>query len=254
MDAGAALVACWADCGLDTAFTVPGESFLPVLEALRQRRGQFHTVSMRHEGGCTFAALAYGARARKPAVAMVSRGPGATNAAIGVHAAHQDSVPMVLMIGHVRRHMRGRESFQEIDATSMFASMSKGVFQPETPEQVVSMAREAIALSMAGRPGPVVLVMPRDLGEAPAPDLAAAEPGALRTVVSPPPAAVAAMADRLAKAEKPLILAGELARDPEVRPALSALARRLGAPVLAAYRAQDVLDNNDPAYAGHLEI
>ena len=209
---------------------------------------------MRHEGGCTFAALAYGARARKPAVAMVSRGPGATNAAIGVHAAHQDSVPMILMIGHVRRHMRGRESFQEIDATSMFASMSKGVFQPETPEQVISMAREAIALSMAGRPGPVVLVMPRDLGEAPAPERAAVATGAGRAVVLPAPAAVAAMVDRLSAAEKPLILAGELARDPEARPTLSALAHRLGAPVLAAYRCQDVLDNHDPAFAGHLEI
>ena len=254
MDAGAALVACWADCGLDTAFTVPGESFLPVLEALRQRREQFRTVSMRHEGGCTFAALAYGARARKPAVAMVSRGPGATNAAIGVHAAHQDSVPMILMIGHVRLHMRGRESFQEIDATSMFASMSKGVFQPETPEQVISMAREAIALSMAGRPGPVVLVMPRDLGEAPAPEVGAGENGAGRAALLPPPPAVAAMVERLSAAEKPLILAGELARDPEARPTLSALAHRLGAPVLAAYRCQDVLDNSDSAYAGHLEI
>ena len=227
---------------------------MPVLEALRQRREQFRTVSMRHEGGCTFAALAYGARARKPAVAMVSRGPGATNAAIGVHAAHQDSVPMILMIGHVRRHMRGRESFQEIDATSMFASMSKGVFQPETPEQVISMAREAIALSMAGRPGPVVLVMPRDLGEAPAPEVGAGANGAGRAAVLPAPPALAAMVERLSAAEKPLILAGELARDPEARPTLSALAHRLGAPVLAAFRCQAVLDNSDSAYAGHLEI
>lgn len=253
MDAGTALVACLIDCGLDTGFTVPGESFLPVLEALRQRRDEFRLVSMRHEGGCSFAALGYSARAGRPALVMVSRGPGATNAAIGVHAAHQDSQPMVMVIGHVRRHMRGREAFQEIDPVSMFASISKAVLMPETPADVTAMARQAVKLSMAGRPGPVILVLPRDLCEAAA-EMPPLE-GRVGAAPNVPDASdVAALVERLATAKKPLIIAGELARGGDVRPVLEAFAQRSGAAVLSAYRCQDVLNNADPAYAGHLEI
>tara|TARA_E500000178_G_scaffold321617_1_gene345652 strand:- start:338 stop:1978 length:1641 start_codon:yes stop_codon:yes gene_type:complete len=253
MDAGTALVECLIDCGLDTGFTVPGESFLPVLEALRQRRERFRLVSMRHEGGCTFAALGYSARAGKPALVMVSRGPGATNASIGIHAAHQDSQPMVMVIGHVRRHMRGREAFQEIDPVSMFASISKAVLMPETPADVSAMARQAVQLSMAGRPGPVILVLPRDLCEAEA-EMPSLDGPEIPTPAAAPAADITALLGRFAAAKKPLIIAGELARRADIREPLADLARRLGAPVIAAYRCQDVLDNTDPAYAGHLEI
>ena len=151
MEAGAALVEALIDAGLDTAFTVPGESFLPVLEAMRRHRNRIQLVSVRQEGGGAFAAHAYGALSGRPAAIMVSRGPGAANASIGLHAALQDSVPMVLLIGHVRSHMRGREAFQEIDPASMFASMSKAVLQPERAEDVADAAREALRLSLAGR-------------------------------------------------------------------------------------------------------
>ena len=253
MEAGAALVEALIDAGLDTAFTVPGESFLPVLEAMRRHRNRIQLVSVRQEGGGAFAAHAYGALSGRPAAIMVSRGPGAANASIGLHAALQDSVPMVLLIGHVRSHMRGREAFQEIDPASMFASMSKAVLQPERAEDVADAAREAVRLSLAGRPGPVVLVVPRDFGEIEV--TAPPEKG----VIKPQPVIagleeIAALAAAVQSAKRPLILAGELARSPEARVALEAFAEASGAPVLAAYRCQDVMANTHAAYAGHLEI
>ena len=253
MEAGAALVEALVDAGVDTAFTVPGESFLPALEALRHRRNRIRLVSVRHEAGGSFAAHGYGALTGRPAAVFVSRGPGATNAAIGLHAAHQDSVPMVLFIGQIRSYARGREAFQEIDATAVFGSMTKAVLEPASAAELPALARRAVEIALEGRPGPVVVTMPRDFGEV---EVAApAERGPVeRTPVIAEAAAVDAFAAALAESRRPLIIAGELARLDAAREPLAAFAAALGAPVLAAYRCQDALDNGHPSYAGHLEI
>ena len=120
MEAGAALVNTIINAGIDTAFTVTGESFLAVLEALRSNQNRIRLVSVRQEGGGSLAAHGYAQVKRKPAAVFVSRGPGAANASIGLHAAHQDSIPMVMFLGQVRSHMKGRESFQEIDPKTSF--------------------------------------------------------------------------------------------------------------------------------------
>ncbi|GHD42101.1 thiamine pyrophosphate protein [Thalassobaculum fulvum] len=253
MEAGAALVEALVDAGVDTAFTVPGESFLPVVEALRHQRNRIRLVSVRHEAGGAFAAHGYGVLTGRPAAVFVSRGPGATNASIGLHAAQQDSVPLVLFIGQIRSYARGREAFQEIDATAAFGSMTKAVLEPSSPADLPALARRAVEIAVEGRPGPVVVTMPRDFGDGEVP-----VPAELGPVVRPAVVADAASLDALVaalgEAKRPVIVAGELARRPEAREPLAAFAAALGAPVLAAYRCQDVIDNELPAYAGHLEI
>lgn len=253
MEAGAALVGALIDAGVDTAFTVPGESFLAVLEALRLSRNRIRLVSVRQEGGGSMAAHGYGQIRGMPAAVFVSRGPGATNASIGLHAAHQDSVPMVMFIGQVRSYMKGREAFQEIDPHSAFASMSKAVLEPSSPDQMAETTRRAIEISIAGRPGPVVVVMPRDFGEAEV--TARPETGPVRrAAVGADDESLEALSAALNAAQRPLILAGELARQPAARDTLKSFAEALEAPILCGYRCQDVIDNAHPCYAGHLEI
>jgi len=253
MEAGAALVGALIDAGVDTAFTVPGESFLAVLEALRLNRNRVRLVSVRQEGGGTLAANAYGAIRGKPAAVFVSRGPGVTNASIGLHTAYQDSVPLVLFMGQVRSHMIGREAFQEIDPHSAFASMTKAVLEPKDATEMARMARRAVEISVSGRPGPVVVVMPRDFGEvdvgAP-PELGLLE----RADVIADTEVLEDLARALNAAKRPLVVAGELARGPAARDALGEFVEALGAPLICGYRCQDVLDNLHPGYAGHLEI
>ena len=239
--------------GIDTVFTVPGESFLTVIEALRRQRNKVRLVTTRHESGASFAAEAFAKVSGRPAVAMVSRGPGATNAAIGVHTAKQDSTPLVLFMGQVTTNSRGREAFQEIDPASTFASMAKGVFEPKTPEEIGPAVAEALALAVEGRPGPVVIALAKDLSEA---DVADAWPIPPRAASRPEiNASTASEAARLlAAAERPLILAGEAILFDDARDALVRLAEASGAPVIAAYRRQDAFPNDHEAYIGHLEI
>ena len=253
MEAGAALVETIINAGIDTAFTVPGESFLSVLESLRKNRNRVRLVSVRQEGGGSLAAHGYGQVKGKPAAVFVSRGPGATNASIGLHAAHQDSVPMVMFLGQIRSHMKGRESFQEIDPQTAFKSMTKAVLEPSTPLEMISMARQAIEISQAGRPGPVVVVMPRDFGEAIIEAKINSQP-IQRAAVIATEELLDDLSNALQKSKTPLILAGELARSPETRALLVDISNALGAPIISAYRCQDVVNNTSQSYAGHLEI
>jgi len=253
MKGGEALVETLIAHGVDTGFTVPGESFLPVIEALRQARNAFRLVTVRQEGGGTFAAEAYAKLTGRPAVCFVSRGPGATNASIGVHTAMQDCTPMLLMIGHVRTRSKGREAFQEVDHHRMFGALAKEVIEPATAADVADCTARALRIAMSGRPGPTVLVMPRDVGEADAGEVVVPHAGP-RPAIGADPTEVARAAQLLAVAERPLILLGEGAAGAAVRGAVEALAERSGAPVMAGYRRQDAFDNLHPAYAGHLEI
>jgi acetolactate synthase-1/2/3 large subunit len=253
MNGGESLVETLLEHGVDTVFTVPGESFLTVLEAMRRRQNAVRLVTSRQEGGAAFAAEAYGKLTGRPAAVFVSRGPGATNAAIGVHTAKQDSTPLLLFMGQVRRRSRGRESFQEIDPHSTFDSLAKAVLEPENADEVASLTARAIEIATSGRPGPVVVALPRDVTEA---EVVEAVPF---TPASPPPAApeaeaVARAAELIAAAQHPLILAGEAIVFEDCTAALTTFAEASGAPVMTVYRRQDVFANDHPAYAGHLEI
>lgn len=254
MNGGERLVEVLVEHGVDTAFTVPGESFLTVLEAMRQQQNRIRVVTVRQEGGGAFAAEAYGKLTGRPAAVFVSRGPGATNASIGVHTAKQDSTPLLLFMGHVRRSSRGRESFQEIDPHSAFASLAKAVLEPETPEEVAALTARAIALSTSGRPGPVVVVLPRDVTEAEIGETELAVSGVSQATRSAEESALARAATLLTEARHPLIVAGEAISFEDCSAALVAFAEASGAAVMTAYRRQDVFPNQHEAYAGHLEI
>ena len=159
---GRLLVDCLLAQSCDRVFTVPGESFLAVLDALHDSPA-IDTVVCRQEGGAAFMACADGAMTGRPGVCFVTRGPGATNASIGVHAAMQDSQPMILFIGDVDRGMRDREGFQEVDFATMFAPLSKWAARIDDAARIPEYVARAWSVAMAGRPGPVVLALPEDM-------------------------------------------------------------------------------------------
>ncbi|MGE8613135.1 MAG: thiamine pyrophosphate-binding protein [Achromobacter veterisilvae] len=163
-----ALLGIFAGNGIDRVFLVPGESYLGVLDALRDFP-DIDVLTCRHEGGASFMACADGRLTGRPGVVMVSRGPGAANAAIGVHAAQQDGVPMILLIGQVPRKDLRKEAFQEIDYQKMFGSIAKWVHEVAAPEDLAWAALKALRVAASGTPGPVVLVVPEDVQQSPAP-------------------------------------------------------------------------------------
>ena len=250
---GDALVATLLDHGVEVAFGVPGESYLAVLEALREAQERLRFVVTRHESGATFAACAYGRLARKPGVAFVTRGPGATNAAIGLHTARQDSVPLLLFIGQVPSDQRGREAFQEIDYHRMLAPLTKAVFEPMTPGEVAAAAAEAHAIAMDGRPGPVAVALPEDVTEGAAGNAPAPRPRP-RRARPPAPEAVDEIARHLAQAERPVAIAGEMVGFEGANAALAAFAEAHGCGVLSSFRQQGVVPCAHPAYLGTLGL
>ena len=148
--------------GCDRIFTVPGESFLAVLDALHDTP-EIQTVICRQEGGVAYMACADGTLTGRPGVAFVTRGPGATNASIGVHVAMQDSQPMILFIGDVDRGMREREGFQEVDFTAMFTPLAKWATRIDDPARIPEYVARAYTVAISGRPGPVVVALPEDM-------------------------------------------------------------------------------------------
>src|SRR5690349_20423727 len=160
---GEILVDCLRTHGVDRAFCVPGESYLAVLDALYDAREQIQLIVCRQEGGAAFMAEAYGKLTNRPGICFVTRGPGATNAAIGVHTAFQDSTPMILFIGQVGGDVVEREAFQEVDYRRMFGQMAKWVAQIDRAERIPEYLSHAFHLAVSGRPGPVVLALPEDM-------------------------------------------------------------------------------------------
>ncbi|MCG8512170.1 MAG: thiamine pyrophosphate-binding protein, partial [Rhodospirillales bacterium] len=148
--------------GVDTVFCVPGESYLAALDAFYDARQQVRLITCRHEGGAANMAEAYGKLTGRPGICFVTRGPGATNASIGVHTAFQDSTPMVLLVGQIGRSMVDREAFQEVDFRRMCGQLAKRVEQIEDPARIPEYVSRAFHMAMDGRKGPVVLVLPED--------------------------------------------------------------------------------------------
>ena len=248
---GQALVDALRIHGCDMAFAVPGESYLAVLDALHDV-SDIKLIVARHEGGAAMMADAYGKLTGKPGVAMVTRGPGATNACHGVHIAFQDSTPMILLIGQVGRSMVDREAFQEIDYRRMFGEMAKWVAQIDDPDRVSEYIGRAYHTALSGRPGPVVLALPEDMLTEPsaAPD---ARPHRIAEP-APTPAAMAELRDRLGRAERPFVIAGGGGWTAAARDDLAAFAEANDLPVGVSFRCQDLMDNAHPNYAGHVGI
>ncbi len=254
--AGHLIVECLVKQGVEVAFGVPGESYLAVLDGFHAYRDQIRFVTNRQEGGAAFMAEAQGKLTGRPGVCFVTRGPGATNASIGVHTAFQDSTPMVLFVGDVASDMRDREAFQEVDYGAFFGPSTKGfakrVERIDDARRIPEYVARAFATAMNGRPGPVVLVLPEDMltqevDEAPLPRVDAVEawsdPGALRT-----------LRELLLASARPLVIAGGGGWTPQAAQALQRFAENWKLPVANAFRFQDTFDNHHPQYAGDVGI
>jgi acetolactate synthase-1/2/3 large subunit len=245
------LVDCLAAHGVDRVFCVPGESYLAALDALHDSNA-IETVICRHEGGAGFAALGDAKLTGQPGVAFVSRGPGATNASIAVHVAEQDAVPLVLFIGQVPRSEIGRRSFQEVDYAKTFSDMAKGVYVIQDATRIGEIVARAFAEALAPTPGPVIVVLPEDMLEDSI-EASVVEPLAVPRAGSPSAQDLDAILARLAKAERPLLIAGGGALGTRAgRQALKAASEAHQLPVALTFKRQDYFPNTHPHYVGHL--
>lgn len=237
--------------GVSLAFGVPGESYLSVLDGL-YRHADFRFIVTRHEGGAAFMADAYAKLTGKPGVCLVTRGPGATNAAIGIHTAQQDSTPLVLLVGQVGQDVVEREAFQEIDYRRMFGSMAKWVAQIDQAERVPEMVAHAFQLATSGRPGPVVLALPEDMLAASA-EVADARPHQ-PLQASPSAAQLSQLTSLLHAARQPIVIVGGSGWSRQACTDLRLFAEAWQLPVTCAFRFQDLFDNQHPLYAGDVGI
>ena len=249
------LVDCLAEQGTDRIFTVPGESFLAVLDALHDRTA-IETVTCRQEGGAAFMACADGALsaagALRPGIAFVTRGPGATNASIGVHVAHQDSQPMILFVGDVARPMRDREGFQEINFEAFFGPICKWAARIDDPARIPEYIARAFSVAISGRPGPVVLALPEDMLCESVPASLKPRPAVTRPAQAVCPDAMQAMIALIADAASPIAIIGGAGWNAKAREHFQSFAERIGLPVATAFRRQDAIAPSSPIYAGNL--
>ncbi|MDG5748630.1 thiamine pyrophosphate-binding protein [Qipengyuania sp. XHP0207] len=243
------LVDCLIEQGCDRIFTVPGESFLQVLDGLGQQDA-IDVVTCRQEGGVAFMACADGAMTGRPGVAFVTRGPGATNASIGVHVAMQDSQPMILFVGDVDSEMRDREGFQEVDFAAFFTPIAKWAARIDSADRIPEYVARAYATAISGRPGPVVLALPEDMlsRDTRAMPRARVE----RPAQAPCPDAMQAMMALIGDAASPVAIIGGAGWNAKARNHFQVFAERLGIPVATAFRRQDAISPSSPVYAGNL--
>ena len=244
------LVDCLIAQGANRIFTVPGESFLAVLDALHDSP-EIETVVCRQEGGAAFMACADGALTGQPGVCFVTRGPGATNASIGVHVAMQDSQPLLLFIGDVDRGMKDREGFQEVDFGAMFAPLAKLVLRIDDPARIPEYVARAWTVALAGRPGPVVIALPEDMlledvsGVSP-------RPAITRPAQAVCPDALGVLLEMIEAAASPVAIVGGAGWHAKAREHFTSFAERIGLPVAGAFRRQDAISNASPVWAGNL--
>ena len=236
--------------GVELAFCVPGESYLAVLDALHD--APIRLVTCRHEAAAANMAEAHGKLTGRPGICLVTRGPGATHASIGVHTAHQDSTPLILLIGQVGRDMLEREAFQEIDYRRMFQPMAKWVAQIDRAERIPELLARAFSVATAGRPGPVVLALPEDMlvDEVDVPD------AQVYTPVQTHPGAdeLERLRELVARAERPFVLAGGGGWTAQAAADLLAFCEASALPVGTSFRCQDYVDNLAPVHAGHVGV
>ncbi len=252
MLAGHLLVKSLIEQGVDTTFGVPGESYLAVLDGLYDAQNHIRLITNRNEGGAAFMAEAYGKLTGRPGICLVTRGPGATNASIGVHTAMQNSTPMILFVGQIGRDMRDREAFQEIDYKSFFGTVAKWVTEIENPDRIPEIVARAFHTALSGRPGPVVIALPEDMLtsetlRSPAPRIQITEP-------APAPDALSAAIELLNSARKPLIVVGGGGWNEAGRDDLVTWAQANDLPVATAFRYQDLMDNTCPQFIGEAGI
>ena len=234
--------------GVELVFGVPGESYLAVLDGLFERRDRIRFLTCRQEGGVAYMAEAYGKLTGRPGVALVTRGPGACNASIGVHTAFQDSTPMVLFVGQVPRFFRGREAFQEVDYKQMFAPLAKWVAEVDDPALLTDVVAQAFEVATSGRPGPVVVALPEDMLR----QTAVVGDGAVRCAEQQAVKAedIEALGLLLDVATRPLVICGGGGWTTRGAADLLGFVEANGLATAASFRRQDLIDNRHELYVG----
>lgn len=239
--------------GATKIFCVPGESYIALLDGLYRHQDKIQVIHTRHEAGAANMAEAYGKLTGKPGICMVTRGPGATNASIGIHTAMQDSTPMILLIGQIGRDMVDREAFQEVDYRSMYGDLAKWAAQIDDAARIPEYINHAYYMALSGRPGPVVLALPEDMlaDHVTVSDLSAP---AAPPAIAPSPQDMERFRDRLAQAERPVMIVGGPTWNPGAIADMAKFAEANGVPVAASFRSQDCFDNTHANYAGDVGI
>src|SRR3569623_800527 len=236
--------------GVDTVFCVPGESYLEVLDALIDT--DIRVIVARHEGAAANMAEADGKLPGSPGICIVTRGPGATHASVGVHTAMQDSTPMILFIGQVDRPFRSREAFQEVEYRQMFAPLAIWVAEIDDPKRIPEFVARAFQVATSGRPGPVVLALPGDMLKETC--VSADVQAAVAVTAIPSPDSLEALQSEFAQAQRPLMILGGSGWTDAACRDIAAFAEAHGLPVAAGFRRQHLFDNDHAHYAGHLGL
>lgn len=252
MNGGHLLVEGLVSHGANTAFAVPGESYLEVLDALYEKSDQIRLIGCRQEGGAAYMAEAYGRLTGQPGICFVTRGPGATNASIGVHTAAQGSTPLILFIGQVPTSHLGYEAFQEMDYTAFFGGIAKWVTEITHPDQIPEVINKAFKIATSDRPGPVVIALPEDvLREKTEKTIIPFEPTKDHSISEQE---VQEIMTTLQEAKKPVLLAGGGGWTTIGRENLCRFAEKQNLPVVVGFRRQDLMDNNSSCYAGEAGV
>jgi acetolactate synthase-1/2/3 large subunit len=252
MNGGHLLVEGLVSHGVNTAFAVPGESYLEVLDALYEKSDQIRLVGCRQEGGAAYMAEAYGRLTGQPGICFVTRGPGATNASIGIHTAAQGSTPLILFIGQVPTSHLGYEAFQEMDYTAFFGGIAKWVTEITHPDQIPEVINKAFKIATSDRPGPVVIALPEDvLSEKTEKTIIPFEPTKDHSISEQE---VQDIMTILQEAKKPVLLAGGGGWTTIGRENLCRFAEKQNLPVIVGFRRQDLMDNNSSCYAGEAGV
>jgi len=238
--------------GVDTVFSVPGESYLAVLEGLYDARNAIRLITCRMEAGAANMAEAYGKLTGKPGICMVTRGPGATHAAVGVHTAKQDSTPMILFIGQIAREMRDREAFQEVDFRAMFGPLAKWAAEIDDARRIPEYVARAFAVATSGRPGPVVLSLPEDMLTD---EVDVEDAGPYQPVQASPAAADMERLRRLLEAaQRPLMILGGGTWNLAATRDILAFAEANSLATGVGFRCQDLFDNRHACYVGDIGV
>ena len=238
--------------GVTHVFCVPGESYLAVLDALAGVRDRIQVITCRHEAGAANMAVAHGKLTGRPGICMVTRGPGATHAAIGVHTAKQDSVPMLMFVGQVARDQKEREAFQEVDYRAAFGPLAKWAVEIDDPARVDELVGRAFKTAVQGRAGPVVIALPEDmLTDRVAPSTISVSATA---IAAPAPGVMSDIANRLLSAERPMMILGGTGWSSSALSAISDWALSASVPIALSFRRKDLIDNDHPCYVGDLGL
>ncbi|MDB4852772.1 thiamine pyrophosphate-binding protein [Alphaproteobacteria bacterium] len=245
---GSLLMDCLIGLGAYKGFGVPGESYLAVLDAMYDRADKFELILCRHESGAAYMAEAWGKLTGTPGICFVTRGPGATNASIGIHTAMQNSSPMLLFVGQVGTDMRGREAFQEIDYTHYFGKVAKWVCEIDDADRIPELIARAWTTALSGRPGPVIVALPENMLRA-----ASARPPCGPVKVPEPAlssAQITQLQDYLRAAQRPVVLYGGSGWTVTAARQLETFAAANDVPLVAAFRYHDICDNHHPCFVG----